>query len=681
MKITKKKTVLCVGLATCVLSMSVVVVRFIRPQSASFTKSIPNEYSLTLNSSNKPTNIPVNLSNQFGAVISATVTTVDGNAIPLAFTLAKANASGFVTLGNHGTIYNYGEALGRFKGITSIKVIFDGALTFDAGNYELQNGGAYLDVSQELTSGTAYTLPNPARYFRLTAGDAYSNITSIELKYSCSGEASEMPNNPSYVVEDFNRFTATGNGYDTNGSGHPYYSTTNMRSSLYGDYRNTGTSTAVTNAQALEGTNWTTMGGSDYITYADSLDGQSKVALLKATNSNNMRYIQMKEVYGEPSIVGKGNTLSIKMHSGYTSTAATTATTQNVVVKMFAFYNSKFDKTASSNTADITEYTVFAGSGWQEYKMQIDPSKEYYAFGLCYVMKALTGTVYMPIDDVTIYTENRTQTAPSGNYFVRTPVLSYTFPVIISFADRIDKVAVVINNKDAGVTGHTIDESGNFSITTSGGYTLGSTTYTYGTITGKWDSNTNTLINVALDGTIKSAVTDNGHITMSIPQLTLDCDGDNATLRTIFRRQYWDGSAWSIDTGNADRFSADITNVATGTSGLRPRMHSSYRTGVMLNNALHTKDVQSICMWIYNPGSKTNFINFTVYKTTNYTSTDAADRYVFDYTTEIDTGWTFYCMGFNHNTNFRFGTDTLENICLNVKENRVVTFDSISLYN
>lgn len=675
-----KSVFIALGITTFSLALGVVAYSMGEKSFVVSRSTDESVYTLTLNHDNAPAGLPENLSGQFGVVTTKTVKTINGNDIPLAFTLAKAYSDGFVTLGNHGTIYNFGEALGRFKGIVSIKAVFDGTLKFEAGNYELQNGGAYLDVVQDLSTGEEYELANPVRYFKLSAGDSYSNIQSITLKYTCDGAGSAVDTNHQFNVQDFNAYTGTGSGYDTNGGGHNYYATTNMRSSLYGDYRNTGTDSMLTNDQLLSGTSWTVMGGSDYVTYASSVDGQSNVALLKGTNSNNMRYIQMKQMYGEPTIIGKGNTLSIKMHGAYSNTSASSNSTQNVVVKLMAFYDKKFDKASSANTATLAEYTVFANSGWAEYKMDLDPTKEYYGFGVCIVMKGLSGTLYLPIDDVKIYTENRTKTAPSGNYFARITVSlgsSFTVPTVISVAEKIGKIAVFINNKDAVPTSFNMDQSGNFTIDTSGDYSG----YKYGSITGKWDITTDRLINVRLNGQVGSVVQNNGSIVMTIPTLSLDCDGDNATMKTIFKRQYWNGSAWSVDTGNADRMSADVINVATGKSSLRPRSHASYRTGVLLNSDLNTKAVQSICMWIYNPGAEGQIINFTVYRTTNYTSTASSDRYVFDSGTPIPTGWSFYCMGFNHNTYFKFGTDTLHNINLNVKENRIVSFDCISLYN
>ena len=671
----KKNSFLAIGIATSALVLCVAAIGNMRMTSSIIVRSTDVKIrTLTLNHDNAPSGLPADFSSQIPPVVSATFATQEGNNIPFVFEVAKSSNTGLCVLANHGRIYNYGAELGRFKGITSIAATFTGGtLKFEAGNYELKNGGAYLDYSFELQSGQTHTLTEDARYFSLSAGDAYVTIESITIKYACDGVADEMPTLQEYVIDDFNDYDAEGVGWD---QGHNYYNVTKMRSTFFSQYKATE---YLTPEQTLDGSGWTLMGGSyDYMYLGTGRTGNA--ALLKVNQNNNFRYVQTKAVLADPRIIGKGNQLSVWMHSAYTGhTAPYTDSTQNVVARIFALYNKQFS-TSAQNVADIAEYTIMAGSGWHEYKLDLDPSKEYYAYGICLTRKSTSATAYVAVDDVTIKTVSKARTNPSGTYTTRIPVSSASMPAVISFAEAANKVAVWINNKDASAQSYTYNSNTHeFTIVTTGAYNYLGNDYTYGNISGTWDPATDTLTGVTLDGGVSAMFSD--AYSFARPTLYYDCEGDNIAMRNTFKRQYWNDSVWAQDTGNADRLVSNIFAPAAGSSSLSPRSHSSYRTGVALAQSIDDTTTESFSLWFLNTGSSNIKVNFTVFNQEDTNTTDNTKRYVFANDVVFAPGWSFWVMGFSKEGRFVTGTDHLRNFLINIAPSSTrCAVDSIGLY-
>lgn len=667
----RKRYFLISSVVLSALALGVAVIGNTGMASLNVRSTNDNIRTLVLDHNNAPSGLPADFSSNTPPVVSATFKTAEDNDIPFVFEVAKASNTGLCVLANHGKIYNYGAELGRFKGITSIAATFTGgALKFEAGNYELINGGAYLDYSFDLQSGQTHNLTKDARYFCLSAGDAYVTIESITINYACDGAADEMSTLQEYVIDDFDSYDAEGIGWD---QGHNYYNATKMRSTFFSTYKATE---YLTPEETLNGSGWSLMGGShDYMYLGTGRTGNA--ALLKVNQNNNFRYVQTKSVLADPRIIGKGNQLSVWMHSAYTGyTAPYTDSTQNVVARIFALYNKQFS-TSAQNTADIAEYTIMAGSGWFEYKLDLDPSKEYYAYGICLTRKSTSATAYVAIDDVTIKTVSKARTNPSGTYTTRIPVsANASMPAVISFAEAANKVAVWINNADASATGYTYDSSTKkFTIVTTGKYSG----YTFGNVKGTWDPATDTLTGVTLDGQVASMF--KGPYSFARPTLYYDCEGDNIAMRNTFKRQWFDGSVWAQDTGNADRLVSNIFAPATGASSLSPRNHNSYRTGVALAQSIDDTTVESFSFWFLNTGESNIKINFTVFNQEDTNTTNNTKRYVFANDVVFTPGWTFWVMGFNTEGRFVTGTDHLRNFLINIAPSSTrCAIDSIGLY-
>ena len=634
-------------------------------------------YSLTLNSSKAP----ASLTSSYQDNLTATVTTNNGNSISLCFVYAKASSGNFVELANRGYLYNFGSSTGKFTGITGITATFTGALTVRTSAAELQNGGAFLGSSTPLTSGSKYTVSPSGRYFQLQAGDNGAVISSLKIDYSCDGSAQTITDGQTYYVEDYESYTGDGVGYDNYNGGHAKTATSNLRSEYYARYKGDN------NADPLNGSGWNLMGSDDYITYSSNKGrGGTKCALFKVNSGNNFSYFQTKALRQIPSVIGKGNRLSLWMHGGYSDKTATTNSSVDVTVKIMALYHNNFSYNAT-NAADSVDYVVRAGSAWIEYTLVLDPTKNYYSYGI-YIMKAST-TVYVPVDDITIKTISTAKTAPDGMYnaspTINNPIgNNFTVPAIISIGRKNNSVGVMFNNSNAQPTGYTYNSStGAFSITTTGSYTFSGITKQYGTITGTYNSNNDSLTNVKLSGSISDYIQNNGKITMNaLPSSQYwNCENTSA-MNSVWTRRYKDGNGnWNTDPGNVDRTVLDNTYFRSGNSGLSPRPYSSYPYLIRLTNGFNNTAVSNFGFWVYNPSSTAIKMNLYVFKTTNYDNVaNSSDAYCFISSKEFGQGWTFYVVGFRHSTYCPSGS-AVKNIALLFHASSTrVTVDDICLF-
>ena len=380
------------------LGITAVVVGATAGLNQKYRSASAAQYTLLLDENNSPDNLPSEFTTDNVFTTTSAIKTDLDNSLVFKFVLAKSNAGNFVELANRGYMYNFSSNFGRITGITAITpVLTSGSLTMKSTNAELVNGGAFLGAATSITSGSRYVFTDPIRYFQLQAGDNGAVIKSLLIEYSCSGSPTTIPENQFYNVEDFESYSGTGAGWDNNAN--PKITTTsNLRSEFYSTYH--GTNTDPTN-----GSNWTRMGSTDYLTYTSNKGrNNSKAALFKAGSGNNFTYIQTKAILGINSAIGKGSKLSVWIHGPYTSTGATTSYDYDVPVILMAFYNAEFNR-SGANGASVANYTIASGSDWINYEVDLDPTKEYYAFGIGF-HKPTSGNCYVPVDDVAIYTNS-----------------------------------------------------------------------------------------------------------------------------------------------------------------------------------------------------------------------------------------------------------------------------------
>ena len=202
-----------------------------------------------------------------------------------------------------------------------------------------------------------------------------------------------------YKVENFESYTKTGNAFGGQGrtGADSLYSMSGLRSQYVADWYTNG-SNAISYFGVEGSYAWRVMGSNDFLTYSGNLGhNSSKVGIFKG-NNNGLRYTQMKAAFGLPNIIGKGSYLSF-WAKPFTNTTGTVKA-GDTSIKINAFYNQKV--TASNiGTKTYKDITILGGSDWTRYVVELDPSKDYYSFGL-YDNKS--SQVYLAIDDVEIYT-------------------------------------------------------------------------------------------------------------------------------------------------------------------------------------------------------------------------------------------------------------------------------------
>lgn len=365
------------------------------------SKASQNEYDLVLNSGNAPTE----LTDSYQRSVSSTVQTSLGNNLTFTFNNAVSLSGGYAKLGNHGTIYCATDGNDHISGLMEIKAVFTTGSLKILSSYV--NGPSFITDEHTLTSNTLYTLPDNANSFILEAQDASVEISSINLKYACQTNTKSFTTTGLYNVEDFENYTADGVGYD---SSHNMNQVTNLRARYYSAYYGAGTN-------PLSGSGWNRMGSTDYLTYKSNRGKSgSACGLFKSNSSNYFLYFQSFYYFGVPNVIGQGAKLSAWMKGAYTGTSADANSSNSATVTLIAYYDKMFNASGSNNAATAT-YTVAANSDWAQYTVDLDPTKPVYGYGI-HIAKA-AGTIYLPVDNVEIYT-----TSPYGNIAVQSVSLN-----------------------------------------------------------------------------------------------------------------------------------------------------------------------------------------------------------------------------------------------------------------
>ena len=391
MKTPHKTILLSSGIALGVIAVVFGATAGIADKHKNFEATSASQYSLLLNSSNAPSGLSTS---SFTETIQTTIATDSGNSLTFNIAMAKASNNNYVEIGYNGYMYNFGAETGRIKGITAITpVLASGSLKLSTSNVEFASG-AYLGSAIDLASGSRKVLDSPARFFQLKAGDSGAVITSLLIEYSCTGDADAYPTQKDFL-EDFSGFSTTGIGYD---GSHGYGITTGLRAEYYSTYR------GVSSPDPADGTSWQIMGSDDYITYLSNKGrSSSKCGLFKVNSNNSFKYFQTKAFFGVNSIIGKGNRLSFWARGAYTGTNASTNSSYNIELIAMAFYSgAKWNKSGSNSNIVTKTFTITAGSDWTEYTLDLEKTKNVYAYGFC--LKKADGTAYVPIDDISITT-------------------------------------------------------------------------------------------------------------------------------------------------------------------------------------------------------------------------------------------------------------------------------------
>ncbi len=239
-----------------------------------------------------------------------------------------------------------------------------------------------------------------------------------------------------YNVEDFQSYTASGQGY-TNST--TKYQTTNLRSAFYADYY-TGSSSS-----EIGGSGWQIMTSTDNTNYnSQKGHNSSKVGIFKFSNGSSMRYISMNELYGVKNAIGKGAKLSFWARGAYTNTNFNTNHASNTAMKFYAYYDSPLTPSTQTSVRESFDFTVQAGATWQHFEMPLTAGRTYYGFGF-WSQQGSGSTQYVPIDDIEIYTAS--------------PYAEYVAPVAVSGVSVTPTAVEIEKGKTSTLTATVIPEN------------------------------------------------------------------------------------------------------------------------------------------------------------------------------------------------------------------------------
>ena len=287
--------------------------------------------------------------------------------------------------------YDIESLNGTYTGVGDDSYIYkltinDGAVTLaslDKASNTSVNGTA------SMSSKTNVSLTFPSLSYVLTY-----NGHSLAF-VSKSGTGAEISFDRVYTVENFQSYTTTGTGYVSSAA---KYTTTGLRSQYYADYY-TGSSSG-----EIGGSGWPIMTSTDNSNYNSSKGHNgSKTGIFKFSNSLSMRYISMNSLFGVKRIIGKGATLSLWARGAYTNTSFNVDHASNIDMKVYAYYDSPLTPSNQTTVRESFDFTVTSGSSWQHFEFSLTNNREYYGFGI-YAQQKSGSTMYVPIDDVEIYT-------------------------------------------------------------------------------------------------------------------------------------------------------------------------------------------------------------------------------------------------------------------------------------
>ena len=329
---------------------------------------------------------------------------------------------------------------------TEVKLV-DGTYTgigVDSYVYKLEinNGAGYVEVldapynlsmsgTVAMTSKTSITCSFEFNSYPAVYNFSYNghSLTFVSKSGAGADYLGEISFDRVYNVEDFESYSATGQGY-TNST--TKYQTSGLRAEYYADYY-TGSGSG-----EIGGTGWPVMTSTDNTNFNNSKGhNDSKVGIFKGSNGMGMRYISMNSLYGVESRVGKGSVLSFWARGAYTNTNFNTNHPSNTPIKMFAYYDTPLNAGNQVAFRESFDFTVIAGSTWQHFEMPLTAGRNYYGFGF-YINQSSGTTQYIPIDDLQIYTAS--------------PYAEYVAPVAVTGVSVSPNSAEVIINKTTQLT-------------------------------------------------------------------------------------------------------------------------------------------------------------------------------------------------------------------------------------
>lgn len=412
-----------------------------------------------------------------------------------------------------------------------------------------------------------------------------------------------------YEIQDFNNYSGTGVGYDQGNKN--LYNNTGLRKDYACNWGSTG--------QGNDYIGGTAMGGDlDYLTYnaTEGIDGTG-VGIFKG-NASTCRYYSMNSKLQVAEAIGKGTTFSFWAKSAKSTRNYTgDGKEATMVVRVYEGIN-------FSSSYKEREFKILKDSDWGEYKMELDPSKIYYGYGLF----CKTQGAYLPIDNISIYTEQaeKTQFAESATKFTKSyhASLNYTDPDPVNGGPK-DAKAKIGLGANGMINGYCTTDMKLTSYEVSGNQiTIHSSDSLFGDWVGTLSEN-NTKITIQkanISGGIKNLINTD---TIEFVEDTVLFDGHEGTsnLQAALVRRWgvWESSAWkwTTDTTNTDRFKQNTTKFIQGGNSVSIRAYKDGAVRFYINPTVaeaYNVAFESIGFWYYVPRN-VNY-KFSVFSTSSY---------------------------------------------------------------
>ena len=437
-----------------------------------------------------------------------------------------------------------------------------------------------------------------------------------------------------YVVDDFESYIDRGVGFTPDRTSA--FTATNLRAAYYVDtndsnYVETGGTTWVSGSSfkvAKKDANFLNLktnvkhGGSKAMTLQGRKAGWVRMWTVDTFNQN------------QHFNLGKGNRLSFWAHGAYTNPDLTTASSNNVKLRVQAYYQNFVitDSNRNSTTygTGTTDITITAGSDWKEYTINLDPNKTVYAINIMVNNEGISASdfVFIPIDDITIYTLPVFERQKTYDESATRITKSYHGTVNAAGNNMTIKVAIGADGYVLAYCGKNMEAqsyeiSGNqITIVTTGDYSG----LTFGTWVGTL-SNSNKTITIpksGISGTIAQYVATDP-IVLNENELLFDgSEGDLTTLEQNVARQY-NNSGWKTDgvggdATNADRFTFNSNYYIQGNKSLKVRTYGNGTRIIMQPSLAATKpDFDTLAFWVYAPADCNFQVAIYAYKTDNAT--------------------------------------------------------------
>ena len=526
---------------------------------------------------------------------------------------------------------------------------------------------------------------SPAAYnglvYQFEPCDEYHKLEFVSKSGTGSGDVPQIDLYRVYNVEAFQGYSETGQGWDHYGTGRTQYETSGARNAYVCEYRPANGFPEGQSPQypgALCGSEWSQMLSSDYMIFGETQGRNGSKTVAFKNNTNEMRFFHMKAYFGMPSLLGRGTKLSFWARSPYSDKNLNTDSSVGGMFSVQLYYTEKVtDQTINQCTS--REFYVPVGRDWEEYTMDIDESKNYYSFSI--TTKGTNGTDrYVPIDDITIYTDSPYThypwNNPGGNFHGHAQKSSNygnkVCPIILALAN--DGSGIVrIDNTERKINTITYNKASNkISITTT------TDTSYIGTITGTYDKSENTFINVGFSGTIKNEFANNvnNNITCALPDLHWSCNEDSMGLRDYFVRRYnQGGTTYSDLIWNEDKIVNDREHYISLGNAMKIRPYAGGGAGFALLHDFDTpQTLSSIDFWVYNPTNSSVHLRLFTYGAQRF---NAAHEFA---SVDVPKGWSYHSIKFTAADIYNFQILDL-NSAGTGSSGVALTYDDIAIHN